>query len=73
MKTSTSKTGDVYATLLAYRTTPLRKGYNPAQLLMGRCLRSKLTMAAKLLYPEPPDFSSAQKFEQKDKERQRKA
>ena len=30
------KEGDLYLTLLAYRSTPLAIGFSPSQLLMGR-------------------------------------
>ncbi|XP_077548352.1 uncharacterized protein LOC144161581 [Haemaphysalis longicornis] len=43
IKTSMSKTQDPYITLLAYRTTSLKNGYSPSQLLMGRRLRTKLS------------------------------
>jgi hypothetical protein len=34
------KNADTYLTLLVYRTTPLRCGFGPTQLLMGRNLRT---------------------------------
>ena len=35
------KSEDQYETLLAYRSTPLSNGYSPAELLMGRKLRTQ--------------------------------
>ena len=34
------KSDDQYETLLAYRATPLSNGYSPAEILMGRKLRT---------------------------------
>lgn len=45
--------GDPYIALLEYRNTPLEGvGYSPAQLLMGRRLKSKLPTTTALLTPE---------------------
>ncbi|KAL7881434.1 hypothetical protein AOLI_G00082820 [Acnodon oligacanthus] len=41
--------GDFYKALMAYRSTPLGCGFSPAQLLMGRCLRSNLPVKEDLL------------------------
>ncbi|XP_077508511.1 uncharacterized protein LOC144119833 [Amblyomma americanum] len=41
MKTSMKKTQDPYLTLLSYRSTPLKNGYSPSELLMARQLRTK--------------------------------
>lgn len=40
---------DFYRSLLVYRTTPLECGMSPAQLLMGRLLRSNLPIPENLL------------------------
>lgn len=72
IKTSTSKTRDTYTPLVAYKTTPLRN-YSPPQLLTGRRLCTELLMAPKLLLPGLPDVQPGHKFEQADKESQRKA
>lgn len=36
IKQSLAKTKDPYKSLLAYRSIPLKNGYSPAELLMGR-------------------------------------
>lgn len=73
IKTSMSKTGDPYKTLLSYRTTPLKNGYSPAELLMGRRLRTTVPTASKMLLPVSPDIDRLKKFEKESREQQEKA
>uniref|UniRef100_A0A8C4RHI8 Gypsy retrotransposon integrase-like protein 1 n=1 Tax=Erpetoichthys calabaricus TaxID=27687 RepID=A0A8C4RHI8_ERPCA len=49
MKKSKESGSDFYKSLLIYRSTPLEHGASPAQLLMGRRLRSNLPMKQTLL------------------------
>ncbi|KAA0202914.1 hypothetical protein HAZT_HAZT001096, partial [Hyalella azteca] len=52
------RTDDPFASLLAYRNTPLDvTGCSPAQLLMGRRTRSTLPVLSAELAPNWPDFS----------------
>ena len=37
------KSDDPYLALLAYRTSPLKSGYGPAEVLMGRWWRSAVS------------------------------
>ena len=53
LKKAQSGNGDPYIALLEYRNTPLEGiGLSPAQLLMGRRLKSKLPASTTLLTPE---------------------
>ncbi|KAL7881429.1 hypothetical protein AOLI_G00082770 [Acnodon oligacanthus] len=53
LKTAQDGKGDLYIALLEYRNMPLEGiGYSPAQLLMGRRLKSKLPTSNVLLTPE---------------------
>ncbi|CAC5421309.1 unnamed protein product [Mytilus coruscus] len=47
IKNMLKKSEDQYNSLLSYRTTPLANGYSPAELLMGRKLRTLLPVAPK--------------------------
>ncbi|XP_064475339.1 uncharacterized protein K02A2.6-like [Ornithodoros turicata] len=65
------KTGDPYETLLSYRSTPLKNGYNPAELLMGRRLRTTLPVAEEMLLPKKVDHEAVKKVEKVLKQRQK--
>ena len=55
------KTEDQYETLLAYRSTPLSNGYSPAELLMGRKLRTTVPVVPSSLDPQWSYFPDARK------------
>uniref|UniRef100_A0A8C6SPN1 Gypsy retrotransposon integrase-like protein 1 n=1 Tax=Neogobius melanostomus TaxID=47308 RepID=A0A8C6SPN1_9GOBI len=59
------KDNDFNRALLAYRATPLEHGFSPAQLLMGRNLRTALPQLTTKLEPNWPDL---QTFRKKDEE-----
>ena len=55
MKAVLNKSNDEYLALLNYRDTPLHHGYSPAQLSVGRKLRTRVTCHPEELKPETPD------------------
>ena len=55
VKTILRKNENPYLALLVYRNAPLENGYSPAQLLMGRQLRSTVPAHADTLKPSIPD------------------
>ena len=57
------KSEDPYLALLSYRSTPQENGYTPAELLMGRKLRSTLPLAPEKLTPKLPNLEHLQKTE----------
>lgn len=42
---------DIFNALLTYRSTPLKNGYSPSRLLMGRRLQTQLPTLQANLYP----------------------
>ena len=55
VKNIIKKNEDVAMGLLCYRTTPLHNGFSPAELLMGRRLRTNLPMLPSKLSPAVPN------------------
>ena len=69
-KSFLEKSADPYLALLAYRTTPLPwYGLSPAQLAMGRPMRTDIPQVLSTLIPE---WSYLTSFRQKDAEMKRK-
>ena len=61
-----SRSDDPYLSMLVYRTTPLPWcGSSPAELLMGRRMRTNIPMLKERLIPELPDYN---KFKECDKQ-----
>ena len=48
------KNKDPYLAMLAYRSTPLENGYSPAELLMGRRIRTTIPVITKQLFQSCP-------------------
>ncbi|KAL1265232.1 hypothetical protein QQF64_003259 [Cirrhinus molitorella] len=73
VKALLKKANDPYLALLAYRATPLQNGYSPAQLLMGRRLRTTVPTLPSLLDPVVPDISivSSKEKERRDPDAER--
>ncbi|XP_014668932.1 PREDICTED: uncharacterized protein K02A2.6-like [Priapulus caudatus] len=63
VKSILNKCDDEYLALLNYRNTPLHNGYSPAQLSMGRKLRTRIPCHPDELLPKLPDYVSLQKRE----------
>lgn len=72
IKGSLKKTADTYKTLLAYRTSLLKNGYSPTELLMGRRLRTALPTSSESLQPRTPDFQKLAAFEKSQRQRQKR-
>ena len=54
-----------------YRVAPLQNGYSPAQLLMGRQLKTTVPVLPSTLLPSTPDYSVVMAKEAASKEQQR--
>lgn len=55
------KSHDPYFALLAYRDTPALLGRTPAELLMGRRLRTTLPLHLDRLIPKTPNLKEVRK------------
>ena len=65
------KASDPYLALLNYRVAPLQNGYSPAQLLMGRQLKTTVPVLPSTLLPSTPDYNKVMAKESANKEQQR--
>lgn len=65
------KSSDPYLALMAYRDAPLANGYSPAELLMGRKLRTTIPVVPSQLNPAGADLGKVRKDEQKHRQKQR--
>ncbi|XP_022795072.1 uncharacterized protein K02A2.6-like [Stylophora pistillata] len=63
MKMIINKSRDEYLALLTYRDTPLHNGYSPAQISMGRKLRTRIPCHPDELLPQAPDYDQVKKKE----------
>ena len=62
------KQDDPYLALLSYRSTPLRNGFSPAELLMSRKLRTTIPIIPAELKPKVPDLASLAEREERNNE-----
>eukprot|EP00794_Sanderia_malayensis_P013313 gene13313-14686_t len=60
VKNLLKKSGDPYLAMLSYPPTRLHNGISPAQLLMGRKLRTTLPVTTEKLQPSWPDLADLQ-------------
>ena len=58
------KVGDPYLALLSYRSTPLKCGFSPSELLMSRKLRTNVPITRESLKPAVPDPALLQEREE---------
>ena len=67
-----SRLDDPYLSMLIYRSTPLPWcGYSPAELLMGRKMRTNIPILKEKLLPELPDYNTFKENDQKFKQLQK--
>ena len=67
-----TKNQDPYLAMLTYRSTPLENGYSPAELLMGRKLRTTLPMSKEQLQPSLPNAANIRKKERRMRNRMKR-
>ena len=71
IKSLLKKSNDPYKALLMYRSTPLKVGYSPSQLLMSRTLRSLVPTTQVQRKPHVPDITSVRREDRRNKARQK--
>ena len=57
------KADDSHIALLMYRASPLASDVSPAEILMGRKLRTKVPTLPSTLSPQPPDLATLKQKE----------
>ena len=72
MKQLLLKNLDPYLAMLTYRATPLENGHSPAELLMGRRLRTNLPQTAAQLEPTLPNSAEVREKERKMRDRMKR-
>ena len=65
------KAEDPYAALLAYRASPLSNGFSPAEILMGRKLRTKVPTNAANLVPREVPLSQLRNTDEEIRKKQK--
>ena len=65
------KNDDPYIALLAYRSTPIENGYSPAELLIGRKLRTTIPVIPRQLIPTLPKTRMLREKEKKLRHKQK--
>ena len=62
-KSLLKKATDPHLALLSYRSTPLDNGYSPAQIFIGRQIRSTIPVTKASLQPQIPDAYKLQQLD----------
>ena len=68
IKNLLTKAEDPHEALLAYRATPLENVFSPAELCMGRKLRTTLPTIPSQLIPQWPELAKLRETEEKIKQ-----
>ena len=72
VKNLIKKDGDPYLAMLMYRSTPLKCGFSPSELLMSRKLRTNIPATRESLKPSVPEPSIVREREKQLREQTRR-